>query len=750
MSKDNTTKKRLTLKEQIAELESFGKKYNSDGMHVLREAQMQVNRNWIEQLNKQKSLRVDNPTDVSALVMEMSAAEILRTAHIEGEIHIFEHHRSSPSLFYFIGEQLMLFKDRVNYNLGNKVWEFAREIIRQGNAEQPRLSSMIAFDQSVGDKFKVKLTFCFLLRSRTLIISTTCSSNKNGEFNFSKLQLLSQDLWIFDTKITLSPNNFNSLSRKGKDMSITYWRSPASFEIIQFPTLATHTSKFLPRFTQIDDNHFAVIDGKSVRAVTHLSKGDKTLLNEKEIDTPTALAYHKIHDALLIRTAGKTKQIGIYFPNQPKMPLWRSFGEHALLPLPDRSIRSGVTFTLSCLLHYRPKPVGAYPPPPETKKPSAKSNFLFWFEGTILVVTFKEATTNITDEIRINLKQHLPNPMELNWFQLSFVKNKQEFTIYVNGVATAVAIVPEHFAVEENINLSCPGYMMAELRIWNKVREPKDLIKYSRTWLPSSEFDGLTAYWHLYVKEDKIGLPFESINENNEIGLIQEPDLSGHGMHMTAQASGIRVSGDLNYHTYTADRAPSPFPKFIPLYDLNSDIQTFELDQSTGRIFWSDKNDEGKTVLYTGSALGHSRATILINAEINTYFALLPQAESIYDELIILHAKRRNLIEEQFFGTRETHRDTHNIVEAKHKELDTLLTEKVKARGEVVEAGEDYKASYMNLHQEWQDTIRDSHINEDVKRRELQANRDKALAEAQELIRAAQATVHESRHPKRE
>src|SRR5690606_29898099 len=105
--------------------------------------------------------------------------------------------------------------------------------------------------------------------------------------------------------------------------------------------------------------------------------------------------------------------------------------------------------------------------------------------------------------------------------------------------------------------------IMAELRIWNKVRKATELAKYKRSWLPSSEFDGLTAYWHLYVNKDKRGLEFEHVNDKGEIDMIQEPDLSGHGRHMVVQASGKREPGELNYHTYTVDQAPSPFPKFI-------------------------------------------------------------------------------------------------------------------------------------------------------------------------------------------
>jgi hypothetical protein len=473
--------------------------------------------------------------------------------------------------------------------------------------------------------------------------------------------------------------------------------------------------------------------------IVHTSSKDKTIVNvidKGEIGTVADLVFHTQHNSLLIQDSEK-KEIGLHLLDEPKERYWRSFTLTGAVPVSGKSF-SNETFTLSCLLRLVDKGSETYP--------RTESSIRFWMEKD--KVHFQCYSEGKLIDLSFDKKDFFPKENNSDWFQFTVQKDKNEFRFYVDGILAFSHNAPDFIDLhsEETIFLSCPGYFMAELRIWNIIRTPKQLKTYSRTWLPVSQYNGLSGYWHLFVKDPSgkyTGLAYEHVNKSGQIEMIQEPDLSGNGNHLVVQKGNKPVEGELNYQTMHPVKAPSPFPKVIPLYDLKIIKQGLQIDDNTGKVYWIDESENGRTYMMCGSTLGHIPPTQLFEINSDGDFALLSQVNSPYENLILAHAERRKAMEEKFDSITSAHKKGHEDVLTKHKELLETLNNSLSEKKQ--KKTKESKDHYNTVHQEWLQAL--DHMNKEQENliSASKKSRETALEKAKAMTDKAQKIVIENR-----
>jgi len=746
--------KEITLSDQLAASKKITENYNSDAQNLLHEIQLKKNEDFLE-------TRKDDHRNHSEI--EAEAQDIIRRAHNFGEILISERHRHSPLLFFYSGDHLILWKNGATHDLGS-IRMPGKGMPTQNGKVIYKVSHVVATDI---EHKEAHLQIGFEFQGKVHFYKTVCEIIE-GRYIINPLS------YVFNGDIfNLIPGlNFESQSTL-YTKKIVYWRTTKSFAEIPLKVMNTASAVrqkdgVFPRITDARtdnrDEFYVLHPGKDiiVRSSTDPERDGKIIIYAglKNSAKPIGLAYHTLHDSLLVKDAAKN-QIFLHFPNEPAESRWRSFSQGGFIPIPNNSFTSGINFSITCLLRFRPKPKDQRANPQELV-PKAGSNFGFWFADDKLHIQYAEnrvvgidPNTNalvrkLTKTIvSIPKTSKIPDTSKPEWFQLGIVKSGVNFKVYVGSDLIGEFNGPHEIIVREAINLACPGYMMAELRVWNKSISTEILSKYQNTWLPVDEFDGLTAYWHLYVTGKKgVGLCLESMDKNNDLYLIQEPDLSGHGHHMTVQKEDKIKSGELNYHTYILDKAPSPFQKNIPLYTISTKHQGFQIDDNTGRVFWTSKGDNGKNWLFSGTVLGHVAPIPLFETGSTGDFSLVSQKLNPYQELIIAHAEKRMAMEHKLFSVSNEHKENRERVLHAQQNFHDVLTSKVEARAKAVMNGEDNKTLYAETYKRWTAKIQEIHNLEKKSHNELHTSRLEALDKVRKATRGAQEEILRGRQPK--
>ena len=754
--------KKITRKEQLERIKTFNESYNSDGTRFLQQAQQQYN----EELKKERE-----SDHRSYKTIEAEATAILKKAHKEGEVHIREKHSKTPLIFYitqtadkvmrvYVWDKGIVYPVPVykggfgqikNY-LNIKASGFIKEEGDLGTVILSELETVQLIKEQKGQKFNLKRPSTRpVLRN----FKYQYQLNEKNEHQLSCCQIDDRIYAAWDIEL---PQDGQTPLLLG-DFYIYYPRTPEGsndkdwrnvYNYIDFLIAPELNNKFSPVFTSYfgADNLFhcySSVNQFIYKIITKAPAKTEVVLTSGETGNPIDLDYNPRHHSLLIQDEA-SRQIGVHLLDEPPIRNWRNMTITSYFPIPNGALTSSETFTISCLL--------LLDNIKNEERPNMQSNLKFWLQDEEFHFEYNESGKDI-QTITFPKGKYIPDEKDPDWFQFTLQKEKNTFRFFVDGILIHRCAAPDTLDLTRGLNISCPGYMMCELRIWNIARTSKQLKTYKRTWLPVDQFEGLTGYWHFYVVGNPpTGLQYEYYN-NKKLDLLQEPDLSGHGHHIATTSEGNDIqSGNLNYHTGSDGQAPSPFPKVIPLYNLNTIKQGLEIDRNTGKIYWIDQTKDGRFFMMCGSTLGHLPPIPLFEVNSLTKFSVLSQENSPYEDLILAHAERRKAMEEKFDAITSAHKTGHQDILDDHDTLQKSLiqsqktyTDKEQTENEKEKAGTPNcsQDAYKRVHNQWLETVHQMHLEQEHLRQTAKKSRENELSKAKKQTDKAKQRVWEAR-----
>lgn len=727
--KENTPMERGVLDHNTAQLSATKEivdNHDSHAVHLLRTEQARVSQ-------KLKQQRQQGHHEYE--VIEAEAHAILQQAHQEGEIHIRSRHTSTPMFFYVVDTNvLMVWCDGKSEKIGS--------IPNFGSNSLFRVSQhLITIDNKVVNGGVATLIHARRENAKAdgneLFFSLIGKSPK-GEYwiKYSSKQGFS------NPKATIEDVIFSNNGIFGGSWSnnvIKTW--DLNHEVQKEDSISAHSSVQVPYRSVVlhdvrkgNDNIF-LINKSQILTVPRINNGKKPteILGEGIAKIPIDLAIHSNNNALLIQDAGK-KEIGLFLLGSNQERVWRSFASDSQITLNQGVFQSDRTFTISCLLkinckqNYIVEPIYADP-------------FKIWVDRKSGLLNLQYKVGTQTYHFTSPEGKKLTEYQYSDWFLFSMQKEGDEVRFYIDGVLFC-SFQTEHFPSlrSSKVLFSMPGFFICELRIWRTIRTPEQLMRFKRSWIPPSEFDGLTGYWHLFVNgnaADPTGLIWNKHNASGKvIEVQQEPDLTGNGNHLITNSNPLKT-GDLNRETEFKYTAKSPFPEVIPIYELGVVQQGLRIDDNTGLIYWIDEIGDTcnrRFAMMVGSALGHLAPRIVFEANVKRGFSVLSQFNSAYERLMIAHANRRDAMEKQIIGIGDQHRESHALVQSAH---DDLAKELNKSEMELL----DNMPEYTKVHDEWLRELNRIADEEETAMRLASERRNRAIETAKQMTDAAQLRV---------
>ena len=721
--KENTPMERGVLDHnsaQVSATKEIVDNHDSHAVHLLRKEQARVSQ-------KLKQQRQQGHHEYE--VIEAEAHAILQQAHQEGEIHIRSRHTSTPMFFYVVDTNvLMVWCDGKSEKIGsipnfgsNSLFRVSGYKIDINNkAVVGGIASLLYTDQS--DK-------------KQLCLSLICK-DANGKYKIEHAAYqTTNDSGKNVDDLIFSENGVFGASWKTGDIVTWILSSPESHERV----LANSSIQAPFRSVVFHDHRtdrILTINKSLILSYSRIPDDNKTttdILQPGIAKIPIDLAIHSNNNALLIQDAGKN-EIGLFLLGSKQERVWRSFASDSQITLNQGVFQSDRTFTISCLLkinckqNYIVEPIYADP-------------FKIWVDRKSGLLNLQYKVGTQTYHFTSPEGKKLTEYQYSDWFLFSMQKEGDEVRFYIDGVLFC-SFQTEHFPSlrSSKVLFSMPGFFICELRIWRTIRTPEQLMRFKRSWIPPSEFDGLMGYWHLFVNgnaADPTGLIWNKHDASGKvIEVQQEPDLTGNGNHLITNSNPLKT-GDLNRETEFKYTAKSPFPEVIPIYELGVIQQGLRIDDNTGLIYWIDEIGDTcnrRFAMMVGSALGHLAPRIVFEANVKRGFSVLSQFNSAYERLMIAHANRRDAMEKQIIGIGDQHRESHVLVQSAH---DDLAKELSKSEMELF----DNMPEYTKVHDEWLRELNRIADEEETAMRLASERRNRAIDTAKQMTDAAQLRV---------
>ncbi|MES2554862.1 MAG: hypothetical protein V4604_01865 [Bacteroidota bacterium] len=430
------------------------------------------------------------------------------------------------------------------------------------------------------------------------------------------------------------------------------------------------------------------------------------LYSSMQVTRPINVAFDQELRLLLILDAATRKIYGSLVDQEQSYPSFNRFEQ--ALQLPEAVLTNGTSFTYSCWLK---------------RGPNRSKDWKKHLPDTLFGFYINEGEHEITlhyhaDGEAQSVSFAAPIPPS-DWFHFSWIKRGNRFEVLIDEWSYQLP-APERINLNRELMqmnlpvLFCvPGYMAAEIAIWDHDLSVQEIKNNCTVWLTSTP-QGLTGYWHLQVSNRET----EWTNEEHSF-----LDASGHGH-------------DLNGQQLMWQLASSPLDALLPLYSIPGKkmSQGFTVDTSLHQLYWCEVLDNGHTRLMRGSTFGHTEPVVLeILKDSVIDLRVDSTSNDAFEELILAHARRRKVIQEAIERATqalEQHAsdlvDGHGEVHNAHADIQESLAQALFNRKELTQMLQNYK-----------NVLDETHRLEKQKERDVAQARLDAIEKARQMVSSA-------------